>query len=403
MSKFAKVLVALLAATALATPAFAITADFTGFLQTRGIAYDNLDGDDDLDDNARGVDSRFRLWTNTALHENVKAVFAFEVDYTWGGPDSLGDIGADSQGDLEIKQIYLDFNLPTLNTNIKAGTQYTVLGNGFILAGDDTTGVNARITPVKGQSFLLSWVKSFEGDKFDDSEDGDYYQIQYDLDVAGWRLSPLVGYYALQDDSDALIAGAMASGKMGPVALSATLIYSDWENDAADTDGSGIAALVNGKFNAGDTTVLIVEAGYVGDDDNTDGAFFGVRPYHQFSEIITGGRFDGRGTIGSNHTVNGITATAAPYTPNWLYGKLGIEQKFTDTLKASAYYIYAEEAEDTPTRDSITYGHEIDAYLDYAISKGLTGTVGGGYLLADDDFGAGDDAWKAGVALTYVF
>jgi hypothetical protein len=397
-----------------AAPAFAITADFTGFLQSRGIAYDNMDGNDNLDDNARGVDSRYRLWTNTALNENVKAVFAIEVDYTWGQVNpaagtgtvgrEVGQIGADAKGQIEIKQIYLDFNIPTLNTNVKAGTQYTVLGNGYILAGDDTTGVNVRYTPVKGQSFLLSWVKTGEGDKFSDAQDADYYHLQYDGAFAGWNVSPLIGYYDQANEGDAFFVGASTAGKVGPVALAATLIYSDWDNGqtgAAAADGNGIAALVNGKY-VMDATTLSAEVGYAGDDENAGGAFFGVRPYHQFSEIITGGRFDGRGTIGSNQTVT-AGATAAPYTPNWMYLKLGAEQKLSDALKASAFYVYAEQAEDVGATPSITYGHELDAYLDYTVVKGLTATVGGGYLLADDDFGQGDDAWKVGTALTYTF
>jgi hypothetical protein len=83
--------------------------------------------------------------------------------------------------------------------------------------------------------------------------------------------------------------------------------------------------------------------------------------------------------------------------------KVGAEQKITDATKVSAFYIFAEQAEDTTTSKAITYGHEIDAYLDHTIVKGLTFTVGGGYLIADNDFGDGDDAWKAGTALTYAF
>jgi len=425
VSKFSKILVALLASSFIAAPAFAITADFTGFLQTRGIAYDNMNGNDDLDDNARGVDSRFRLWTNTALNENVKAVFAIEVDYIWGstnnnavGGAGIGRIGADQKGEIEIKQIYLDFNLPSVNTNLKVGTQYSVLGNGYILAGDDFTGISARYTPTKGHSFLLTWVKAIESDKFDDSADADYYQLQYDGDFAGWRISPLFGYYDLQDNDKALFYGASASGKAGPVALAATLIANDWEVGA--NDGTGLAALASAKYSLNATT-FSAELGYAGDKDNDTsnyansgrGAFFSVRAYHQVSEIITGGRFDGRGTIGSNQTVTAASATSAPYEPNWQYVKLGAEHKCNDRTKVSAFYIYAEQAEDpSPTIDKITYGHEIDAYLDYTIHKGLTFTVGGGYLFADNDFGdnqataakeGGDDAWKIGTALTYTF
>lgn len=437
MSKFSKILVALLASSFIAAPAFAITADFTGFLQTRGIAYDNMNGNDDLDDNARGVDSRFRLWTNTALNENVKAVFAIEVDYTWGStngnavgtggfaPAGIGKIGADQKGEIEIKQLYLDFNLPSVNTNLKVGTQYSVLGNGYILAGDDFTGLSARYTPAKGHSFLFTWVKSIEGtltaaDRsglYDDSSDADYYQLQYDVDIAGWRISPLFGYYDLKENDKALFYGASASGKAGPVALAATLIGNDWEVGA--NDGTGIAALVNAKYSLNATT-FSAEYGYAGDKDNDTenyansgrGAFFSVRAYHQVSEILTGGRFDGRGTVGSNQTATAASTTSAPYEPNWQYVKLGAEHKCNDRTKVSAFYIYAEQAEKGANGDKITYGHEIDAYLDYTIHKGLTFTVGGGYLFADNDFGdnpvtpaseGGDDAWKIGTALTYTF
>ncbi len=57
----------LLAVTALAavpavtlSPAAALTPDISGYLQTRGIAYDNFDGKDNEDDDARGNDARLR-------------------------------------------------------------------------------------------------------------------------------------------------------------------------------------------------------------------------------------------------------------------------------------------------------------------------------------------------------
>ena len=61
----------------------------------------------------------------------------------------------------------------------------------------------------------------------------------------------------------------------------------------------------------------------------------------------------------------------------------------------------------------VTFGHELDLYYDYTVVPGLVATVGGGYLLANDDFGydidaagkeyGGDDAWKAGLGLAYKF
>ncbi len=194
---------------------------------------------------------------------------------------------------------------------------------------------------------------------------------------------------------------------MGPVALAATVICNDWDNGlngAAAADGNGMTALVNGKFSLTPATLLVGEFGYAGDSEQADGQFLVIDAYNPFSEIVAGGRFDARGTVGTNTTVNGQPATTnAGYYANYMYAKLGAEQKVSDAIKLSGYYIYAQEAEDTAARDAITYGHEVDAYADIAVVPGLTFTVGGGYLIAESDYGAADDAWKVGTALTYKF
>ncbi len=282
-----------------------------------------------------------------------------------------------------------------------------MLGNGLLLGGDDSTGVNFRFSPVKGQSLFGAWVKIAEGDVTNDSADSDYYQLQYDMEMAGWKLSPLVGYLDGAGEADAWYLGASVAGKVGPVALAATVIGNDWDNGlngAAAADGNGITALVNAKFSLTPATLLVGEFGYAGDSDSTAGQFLVIDAYNPFSEIVAGGRFDARGTVGTNTTVNGQSAAKnAGYYANYMYAKLGAEQKLSDAIKLSGYYIYAQEAEDTAARDAITYGHEIDAYADVAVVPGLTFTVGGGYLIADSDYGAGDDAWKVGTALTYKF
>ena len=119
-------MVALLASTAIAAPAFAVTGDVSGFLHVRGVAADNMDGRDkgtnipgfNPDDNTRAVDSRLRLFTTAALNENVKAVFTVEVDYMWGDT-GVGKLGADQKGEIEIANLYLDFNISEANTNVK--------------------------------------------------------------------------------------------------------------------------------------------------------------------------------------------------------------------------------------------------------------------------------------------
>lgn len=409
MSKFLKIFVALAAIAAFATPAFAIEADFGGFLQVRGLMLDNMDGNDDNDDQQRGIDQRFRLYSTFALNENVKAVFKTEIDSVWGkrdlDPDAgkeVGSLGADAKGEIEVKNIYLDFNLPTLETNVKAGTQYFYLGRGFI-NGDDATGLQVRYTPVRGQSLAFFWIKATEGDFASSNDESDYYQVQYDLTSGDWHIAPYLGYAydpgTAGNDSTATFLGLDIDGKLGPLGLAATAIVNDWEDEESNTDGNGLVLWAKGTYQMG-ATGLSLEAAYYGDED-AGGNFVNVNTYNNFSEIITGGQFDGRGGIGQNQTVT-ASSLGAPYEENYMYVKLGAVQKYGKS-KVSLYLIHAEQAEDEGANKAITYGQEVDGYYDYEVVQGLTFTLAGAYLLADDDFGAGDDAWKLGTALTYQF
>lgn len=408
--KISKVLVAAAAMTTLAAPAMAIEADFTGFLQARGFMYNNLDGNDDNDDSVRGGDQRFRLWTNAALNENVKSVFAIEVDTLYGGTDTAGagsgggDIGADSK-DIEVKNAYLDFNIPTWNTNVKVGAQPWQLGRGLIL-GDDASGVQVRYTPVEGQSLAFYYVNGLEGSRVEkERDDLSYYQVQYDMKVAGWNVAPYVGYLDGALDLETYYLGANVDGKVGPVTLGATAIVNSWEQ--GDTENEGFALWGKATYAVAPPTALSFEAAYYGDDEN-DGVFQNVGGYNNFSEIVTGGRFDARTGLGGDQTAGGafrnnVGTGNDSYNMNFMYVKLGAEHKYSDTAKVSAYYIYSQEAEDRTARDNMTFGHELDAYYDHEVVKGLTFTLAGAYLLADNDFGAEDDAWKLGTALTYKF
>ncbi len=437
MSKFFKISIALLVCAAVATPALAIQADFKGMLQVRGFLSDNLNGNDDVKDARKFTDQRFRLSTDVALNENVKAIFATEIDYVWGADNSadggVGRVGADTKAQIEIMHLYLDFNIPDFNTNVKAGTQYMSLGRGFILA-ENVAGLAARYTPVKGQSYALFWVKMREGDAVHDNQDADYLQLQYDGTFGGVTVSPYVGYLkgaptgnnlpAFTRDFEAWYLGVDLNGKAGPFGYAATAVVNMWDNNlpgAAQLDNTAFALWAKGTYNLG-ATLLSAEAAWYGDDEI--GTFVNVRSFNNFSEIVTGGRLDNRNPItvpnpaatppvagfrynGSQTVTN--TGHSAFYN-NWMYVKLGAEQKISDRQKLSAYYIYSQEAEDLAGRTAAfggpakkTMGHEINAYYDISVVKGLTFSVIGAYLLADNDFGAGDDAWKAGTVLSYQF
>ena len=421
MSRFTKIMLALLASMAVAAPAFAVTGDVSGLLHVRGVAADNMDGrdkdDDAYDDNTRAVDERLRLFTTAALNENVKAVFTVEVDYVWGD-DGVGDLGADEKGEIEIANLYLDFNIPEADTNVKAGTHYYKLGSGLIL-GEHASGVSIRKAIDDTLNLDLYWVKAVEGDDEDDDEDVDYYQVQLGAKVGETTISPFVGYLDADDgyfegETEEYYYGVDLKGKAEALEYGGTVFYNDGSVEGEHNDA--FAFLINTGYTLNDTK-LIAELARYGDSDVDDGQMVTVYGYNNFSEILTGGFFDKRSTGGGTATST-LDKSNNAYYYNFQYVKLGVEQKIGDSNTIRAYYIYAQQAadnDDAVGARRLTFGHELDAYYDYIIVPGLTMTVGGGYLLADDDYGitsggssvnkniGGDDAWKAGLGLAYKF
>ena len=461
MKKQMKWLLAALALAALATPAFAVTADMTGTLAVRGIMTNNFDGTDASagvgQDHGRFADQRFRLFTSVAANENVKAVLGLEVDNVWGRtaknttpnpttnvstPKDLGGMGTDDAAKLEVKHLYLDFKIPALGANVKAGSQPFNFGRGMII-NDDAAGLLVTLPcPALPDNVLqLSWIKTGEGQgsntalsatayvtpavtatipAYNDAsnDEGDFYGAKYSMKVAGIGIAPYAGYYkndaaalsTFNKGVDAAFFGVDVDGKAGPFGYAATAIYNNWSNGPAD--GSSVSLYGKGTMAMGATT-LSLEAGRMGDDDNQGGNSMNLAqngatgPVVNVSEIATGGMY----TSNSAGVAN-IGSAANLYLSNWLYAKVGVVQKLNDKMTVSGYLAHIEQAADTPDNPAIvgddsadagTLGQEIDLYFDYAIVPGLGFNVMGAYLLADDDFGAGDNAYKLATSLNYKF
>lgn len=433
MKKQMKWLLAALALAALATPAFAVTADMTGTLSVRGIATNNLDGNSDAQDHTRGLDQRLRLFTSVAANENVKAVLGLEVDNAFGRTAAgtvtppatapvfakdLGAMGTDDAAKLEIKHLYLDFKIPALGANVKAGSQPFNFGRGLII-NDDAAGLKftlpCKIAP--DNVIELSWIKTSEGTAVGTRDEGDFYGAKYSLKVAGIGIAPYAGYYtsgaaALTTSStDAAFAGIDVDGKTGPFGYALTAIYNNWNN--AVTDGNSFSLYGKGTMDVGATT-LSLEAARYGDVDNKGESMSlaqnaATGPINNFSEIITGGMYTANSTITTN-----LKGAANLYSANYLYVKVGAVQKLSDAMKVSAYLMHIQQAADNKFTNptvikAITYGQEVDAYFDYTIVPGLSLNLMGAYLLADTDFGktatvkGGDDAWKLATSLNYKF
>ncbi|MDZ4184803.1 MAG: hypothetical protein U1D97_07480 [Desulfuromonadales bacterium] len=420
MKKQMKWLLAALALAALATPAFAVTADMTGTLAVRGIMNNNFDATDASaganQDHRRFVDQRFRLFTSVAANENVKAVLGLEVDNVWGRTavsttKDLGGMGTDDATKLEIKHLYLDFKIPTLGATVRAGSQPFNFGRGMIV-NDDAAGllVTLPCPALPDNKLELSWIKTSEGNTVETADDeGNFYGAKYSMKLAGIGIAPYAGYYtneaaaisAFNQGVDAAFFGVDVDGKAGPFGYAATAIYNNWSNGAAD--GSSVSLYGKGTMAMGPTT-LSLEAGRMGDDDNQGGNSMNLAqnaatgPVVNVSEITTGGMYTSNSAGQAN-----IGGAGTLYLTNWLYAKVGVVQKVTDKMTVSGYLAHIEQAEDSaPGVDAITIGQELDLYFDYTIVPGLTFNAMGAYLLADNDFGP-DNAYKLATSLNYKF
>ena len=436
MKKQMKWLLAALALAALATPAFAVTADMTGTLAVRGLMTNNFDGNDAENglnqDHGKWLDQRFRLFTSVAANENVKAVLGLEVDNVWGrtaamdsttGPKDLGAVGADDAAKLEIKHLYLDFKVPTLGATVRAGTQPFNFGRGMVI-NDDAAGLLINI-PCKmnpDNKLELSWIKTSEGGTLEAADnEGDFYGAKYSMKVAGIGVAPYAGYYkndaaalsTFNPGVDAAYFGVDVDGKAGAFGYAATAIYNDWSNGASD--GDALSLYAKGTMAMGATT-LTLEAAHMGDEDNQGGNAMSLAqnaatgPIVNFSEILTGGMY----TSNSTGTTANSGGAANQYKSNWMYIKAGAAQKLSDSMTISASVAHLQQAMDDESGatkvESITYGQEITGYFDYTIVPGLGLNVMGSYLLADSDFGktatpgsGGDNAYKLGTSLNYKF
>jgi hypothetical protein len=427
MKKQMKWLLAALALAALATPAFAVTADMTGSLSVRAFNTSDFTKDPDIS-RQRFVDQRLRLFTSVAANENVKAVLGLEVDNVWGRASfapagagaldpktnaagkEIGALGADAKGQLEIKHLYLDFTLPESKVNVKAGTQPFNLGRGLII-NDDAAGLLASIPcpVVAGNTLSLYWIKPSEGAIDKKTDESDFYAVKYAAKAGDLTVAPYVGYLNAGTDSfygdkiTAYFVGADVDGKVGALGYGATAIFNSWKTgNLVNMDGSSIALIAKADYTLGGTKLMAEIARY-GDKDAggdlvslKDPTAYATGPINNFSEILTGGMYTSNA---GNVNVGGANNL---YSVNYMYLKAGAKQKLSDAMSVSGYVMHIQQAEDTAAK-AITYGQEADLYFDYAINPALGVNVMAAYLLADKDFNNDKDLSKLGVSLNYKF
>jgi len=152
MKRYLIITVAVLVALAIALPAFALEFKYGGLYRLRWHSSDNMSGLPSTDDNQNYMDQRLRMFFNFVSSENLQLVTKWEVDTLWGNSfdkySTGGGVGADSIN-LEMKNVYAEFNIPNIPVRSAVGVQGIAMQNGWII-DDDFSGAKftTKLDPV---------------------------------------------------------------------------------------------------------------------------------------------------------------------------------------------------------------------------------------------------------------
>ena len=250
MKRFLLILFGIAAVVALMTaPARAADFKFGGYFHTVFDSNENTrDGTDDLDDNLNSFWTRMRLYFTAQASENLMAVAKLEADDVWGrariGRVSV-DGGSNGRADsgMEIKNIYIQFNLPNTPLTFQVGALPILLGYGLAF-NDDTNGIVALAKVSDQVKVALAYSRL---------NDNQGKTLNFD------SIGTVAGVHGVND----ILAGAFA-----PNSGNATLFNSsdDWDLWAADfrfTPTKELALGLAGTWVHNDNKDVTVTAGGV--------------------------------------------------------------------------------------------------------------------------------------------
>jgi len=417
-----KVLVAALAvalAAVMAVPASAFENEFGGYFRVRAYSQSDFTGDDSGDRDYQVVDTRTRLYYTAKFSDDFKLVNKFEIDNTWGDGD-LGDIGADCDGAIEVKNTYVDFNMG--NYNFKLGTQGAVIARGFVF-WDDFSG--ATITGNYGNVEVpFYWMKINEGGFADGDDtndaDKDAYAVSPVFQSGNMTVNPYFVYVTqkektvdgdLFEDFMAYDLGVDLDVALGNANAWFTGIYQGGSVDVnkTDVDMSSYLVAFGGDATLGNISVhgQMFHASGQDQDDPADeiNAFVDIlsesgsedaqdwkgQSYY-WAEIMGYGTFDPwYGSAGSpTDKISNITAF-----------NIGASMSPMEKLTVGADLWYAMLAEDNAAGDD-ELGTEIDLSASYALMDNLNLDVVAAYLMAGDATGD-EDPMELGAQLSLSF
>jgi hypothetical protein len=217
----------------------AINFDYDGELLTRAAAYNDAYKKD-----GGHIDSRLRMGLNTQLTDGLDFRAAFEIgEITWGNNATGGALGTNGVN-IETSELYLDYLMNSIDTNIKVGLQYwndhrsLVLDDFFagVMLYKDFNGMQAQLGILKKHEGLLN------------SHD-DYTVFLGSLEAKSpivWGLTGFVGYNDIPDDGEITLL-PYATIEAGPATIDVNpfLCYQFIDGDDEIGIGASIKAGVD--------------------------------------------------------------------------------------------------------------------------------------------------------------
>ena len=218
MKKHLVMLVAILAIVAITVPAFAVEFKYGGMYRLRWQSNDNVvDGSNDFDDNQNYMDQRFRMYFSFVGSENLQVVTKWEVDTLWGNSfdkfSTGGGVGADSIN-LEMKNVYVDFNIPYTPVRSTLGVQTVTLMTGWVIDDDFSTAkFSAKFDPIR---VTIGYIAGQNNDVTTTQENIDDVFISLDYAEGPWKAS-LVGLFQDGHNTDVstFFNPRMSTGSIG--------------------------------------------------------------------------------------------------------------------------------------------------------------------------------------------
>lgn len=400
MKKLGILALAALMVVAFAMPASALENTFGGYWDSRMFNINDTDGNDaTADDDDAWTTSRLRLYYTAGLNDNLKIVTKFEIDYVWGGQvnekiaagGSAGALGADAVGEIELKNVYADYNLGPVN--VKMGTQGTALARGFMW-DMDATGVVLSYSPMDMVTIPFIWVKGYEAAAAANGEDQDFdiYGIAPVFKIGeGISLQPMIVKAATDDVSgiafptgvagelDAWYYGIDASATFGPLSVYGLFIQQSGDYDPAA--GGASTDLSGNMFDFGvgyDFGMFSLRGEFIsmsGDDNVADNDFeaWTSTPGESLNKgelLMDNGILFGNSSVSPYGGGTPAQNTFAGANNGMVLWNLGASVKPIDKLTLALDYYNADYAETAAGVDE-EIGSEIDFVATYELIEGL--------------------------------